>query len=269
MNKLNFISFFLVIILSSCQNKEIEYYESGKIKKSYEHKNNKFNGQYKEFYENGNIKLVHIYENGILKDSSVFYDEGANVNQITHYLNKDITYVKIFKNKKISSEGKLFRDMKVDKWNYYNSHEKLEKVFDYITICGKSYSNQGWYFTSEGDTLIDKSNFIKYNNLKRNLKPKEILNFKMLYKSILPENSKSFVCLSSKIQDDFCNINEVKLDTIYSQNNSFDVLISFSKKGNKNLRGFVTEFQIEEYISKDSARFAERKIYFDIPLLVE
>ena len=91
----------------------------------------------------------------------------------------------------------------------------------------------------------------------------------MFYKSLLPEDSKSFLCLSSKIQNDFCNINEVKLDTIHPQNNSFDVLVSFSKKGNKNLRGFITEFQIEEYISKDSVRFAERKVYFDIPLLVE
>lgn len=269
MNKLIFISIFLIIIFSSCQNKEIEYYESGKIKKSYQQKDNKFHGQYKEFHENGNIKLVHIYEIGVLKDSSVFYDEGANINQITHYLNKDTTYVKIFKNKKLSSEGKFFQNMKIDKWKYYDKDEKIEKVFEYITICDKSYSNQGWYFTSEGDTLMDKSNFITYNNLKRNLKPKEILHFQMLYRSILPENSKSFVCISPKIQDDFCNINEVKLDTIYSQNNSFDVLISFSKKGNKSLRGFVTEFQIEEYINKDSARFAERKVYFDIPLLVE
>ncbi|RAR49755.1 toxin-antitoxin system YwqK family antitoxin [Flavobacterium lacus] len=269
MNKLNLISIFLIIILSSCQNREVEYYENGKIKKSYEQKDNKFNGQYKEFYENGNIKLIHIYENGILKDSSVFYNEGETIHQITHYLKKDTTYVKIFQNEKLSSEGKYFQNMKIDKWKYYDKHEKLEKVFEYITICGKHYSNQGWYFTSEGDTLIDKGNFIKYTNLKRNLKPKEILHFQMLYKSILPENSKSFVCLSSKIQDNFCNINEVKLDTIHPQNNSFDVLVSFSKKGNKNLRGFITEYQIEGYISKDSFRYAERKVYFDIPLLVE
>jgi hypothetical protein len=246
-----------------------EYYDSGEIMKSYELKENKLQGEYKEFYENGNVKLVHLYKNGMLIDSSIYYTEMAKIDKILYYITTDTSYLKKFENGKLSFEGKFFKNNKVDQWRFFDSDGRLEKVFEYIDLCGTIYTNQGWYFDNRGDTLKDKSNFIKFLNFREKIKEKEILNFKILYSALLNNDSNSFICLSPKIQENFCNINDVELDTIYPKNNSFDISVRFSKKGKNNLRGFVTEFQIEKYSNKGSVQFAERKVYFDLPIIVE
>ena len=74
--------------------------------------------------------------------------------------------------------------------------------------------------------------------------------------------------MSPKIQSDYCNISTVKLDTVYSSNNAFEIPVRFSKKGAKNLRGFITEFRTGQ-TNKDSAQYNERRVYFDIPIIVK
>lgn len=267
-NKKIIIPLLFSIIFYSCNENKTEYYANGNVFKIYSlNKNGKLQGDYKEFYDNGELKEISIYENGVKVDSSLYFNNGK-INRIDYYLGNDTLLIKNFEKGKIRSKGKFYKGQKVHIWEYYSENEKKEKVFEYINLCGKQYTNQGWYFNHNGDTLIKNSNFYKLNNFSNKIKHNEALAFQMFYKPIL-ENSNSFICLSPLIEEDFCNINNVTLDTIFAvnSNNIFDIHVSFSKIGNRNLRGFITEYT-KRTVSNDSAEYNERKVYFDIPLTI-
>lgn len=262
------IIFVLTVILYSCNNSKSEYYDSGEIHKYYKLKTDKIHGIYKEFYENGNVKEISIYNQGAKKDSSVYFYADTKLNKIDYYLKNDTIFSKVFEDSKLSSMGKYLKGKKVQKWKYFNTEGSIEKTFEYIDLCGTQYTNQGWYFNKDGDTLLKNSNHFKILNLKRHIGQNEVLNIKMIYDPLFENNSQSFICMSPKIQSDYCNISTVKLDTVYSYNNSFEIPVRFSKKGAKNLRGFVTEFRTGQ-TNKDPAQYNERRVYFDIPIIVK
>ena len=42
--------------------------------------------------------------------------------------------------------------MKLGKWKYFKKNGNLDKVVEYVNVCGNQYTNQGWYFEN-GKTL--------------------------------------------------------------------------------------------------------------------
>ncbi|WP_291100853.1 MULTISPECIES: toxin-antitoxin system YwqK family antitoxin [unclassified Flavobacterium] len=263
------IAYLLIFI--SCEKKEIKYYSNGSIFKTYKLNNNKLDGDYKEFYLNGNIKIIHKFKEGVLIDSSTYYNQRKQITEIHYHSSDSADYVKTFEKGILISEGRYYSNQERGKWKYYYENGKLKMIIEFMDLCGKQYTNQGWNFDKKGNS-IKKFGYENYYTLtmqKKNYKVNEDISLKIKYKPILFLNSNSLICMSPKINKTFCNLNNVKLDTIYSANHNFDIKLSFSTKGNKNLRGFIKEFYNKKADSRDSTTYGDRFIYFDIPIKVD
>lgn len=141
----------------------------------------------------------------------------------------------------------------------------MKNIFEYIDFCREQYNNQGWVFNDQGELIKEKGNYYSLSMPKKNYNVNEVISLKITYKSFFI-NSNFFICLSPKIDKNFCNLNTTKLDTIYSNNKDVDINLTFSNKGNKNLRGFIREYYYKE---TDTINPVERFIYLDIPIKVE
>jgi len=255
-----FTSFFL---FTSCQNEIKEYDVEHRLTKEYSLNNeNKFDGVYKEFYENGNPKVVKHFKNGILIDSTLIYNQDNTISQIQFPLKKDSLLYKNYLNNHLESEGIFYKQIKYGKWKYFKNNGDLDKVVEYVNVCGKQYTNQGWYFKNGKDTIKEFGNY--YNiKLPKTIKQNQPFKFTIYHKPIIAANPDLIFCIGTKVDKNFCNLEQTKIDTAYGVNNTIPVEIVFSKKGRKNLRGFIKEY----YTTKDSS--ASRLIYVDIPVNVE
>lgn len=268
-NKINIIWFIIIItFLFSCQKKKRKYYENGQLHREYYvNKDGIINGQYFEYYKTGKIKLEEKYSNGILIDSSIFYLESGNIIQMKIPMGADVFLCKTYnKNTQdLEFEGYICNDRKFGKWSYFDHKGSVRKIFKYIDYCGVDYMNESWFYDNGGNLIIEKSNFIEIKNLKKAYMTNESVNIKFIYYPYLHKNSESFLCISPNIDSNFCNVNQISLDSVFSNNNQFDFNVRFNKKGIKNLRGFVHELYYDKHINKT----IERKVYFDLLLKVE
>ncbi len=269
-----------LLFLFSCSNKKTEYDTNGNKTKEYELINNKISGVCKEFYKNGDLKAIHNYKNGIRMDSSIYYNNKEEIVLIDKYLKNNILYQKEFNNNVLMSEGKCSYKTQldqylyvnqIDKWKYYKKNGKLDKVIEYINLCGKQHTNQGWYFDNKGDTIKKYGNYFEIKFLPKNFKKKEVVCLQMIYKPIIYLNSDVMLCFDTenKVSEDFCNIHKVKLAKIYKTSNVLKTYVIFEKSGQKNIRGYIKEFFNKEPTEQDSITSGERYLYFDIPIKVE
>lgn len=166
-------------------------------------------------------------------------------------------------NKKINYDS-----IKSGKYKFYNKNGELDKELEYINLCGKKYLNQGWYFNKNLDTSYDKSNYYKIFVERNVLKPSERSRIIIKYKPLM-KNSISVMLLGDKnIDDDFCNLNKMRLDTLYFVDNKIEFVQSFKSKGNKNIGGYIFEIKkLNKKINNNSV-YDERKVYFKIPFVV-
>ena len=179
------------------------------------------------------------------------------------YLKGDSIYVKdLDKNGDLKSEGKFYKGQKVGKWKYYNAEGGLEKIFEYKNISGLQYTNQGWHFNREGDTIKEEGNYYKLQPFTKSVKPNEAVRLHFFYKGLFSK-SNIYVCVHPKLNEDFSNIDSTKLDTIFTNSNEFTINMAFRRPGKKNIRGFISEFENSK--REDSI---VRYIYFDIPITV-
>ena len=255
---------FLFII--SCKRENIEYYSNGKIREKYFINNGKIDGNYEEYFENGKIKLKHIFKNGVKSDSSIYFFKNKKIQKILYYLKNDTLIEKEFSNKgKIISIGKTYKNKMIGKWKFYKTNGNLDKIIEYINLCGVQYVNQGWYYDLNGKIVKKGSNYFSLEIKKNKFRINEIIDIKFHYNPLLSEESISVACISPKIKENFCNLNNERLDTIFSNKHNFEFKLSFSEIGIKNIRGFIRE----EYFYSNKGKFGERTIYINIPLLIE
>ncbi|MBF6640427.1 hypothetical protein IVB69_02930 [Flavobacterium sp. J49] len=257
------ILFTILLFFTSCKNEIKEYDAEQKLTKEYTLNDEKqFDGIYKEFYENGNLKVVKHFENGVLIDSIINYNNDKTISQVQFPLKKDSLFCKNYYKNNLESEGVFYQNMKHGKWKYFKTNGVLDKVVEYVNICGNQYTNQGWYFKNGKDTIKEFGNY--YNlKLPKSIKKNQLAKFYIYHKPLIALNPDLIFCIGTDVDENFCNLEKTKIDTVYGENNIIPVEIIFRNKGKKNLRGFIKEY----YSVKDSS--ASRLIYVDIPMTVE
>lgn len=245
-------SLFISIFLLSCNN----------LKENTE----------KEFYDNGDLKAIHIIKNNIKSDSSIYYYPNNNIAKIIYYLEKDTIYEKDFSEKsKLLSEGKNVKNIMIGKWKFYKENGKLDKIVEYINLCGNQYTNQGWYFDKKGDTLREYGNYFEIKWSPKIIKKNQVVCLQMTYKPIIYLNSEVELCFDTEnnVSKDFCNIHKVKLAKFYKTSDVLKTYIKFERSGKKNIRGYIREFFNKESTEQDSITSGERYLYFDIPFEIK
>jgi len=263
------IILLLTFVFISCNEPKREYYNNGNKAREYFLKEGKYDGVYKEYDEIGQIKVIHIYDIGEKVDSSVYYLNNKMI-RVDHYLSCDTIKSLIYdENQTLREEGKSCKNIKAGKWKYYRVDNSLEKVFEFMNVNNKQYTNQGWYFDKKGDTIKEFGNFytFKFSDKKASKNKPVSLCFK--YKPLLATNSDVIICISNKIDENFTNLSKIELDTIHVFDNKLENFkVIFESEGRKNLRGFIKEFYEKNKTKNDSITKAERYLYFDIPVLV-
>lgn len=112
------------------------------------------------------------------------------------------------------------------------------------------------------------SNYFKIIDKKDRYKKDEEFVFYVKYQPLWGDESMSNYAMSTKITNDFCNIRQVKLDSFATQKHLLKFYYKFSEKGKKNIRGYIREYGFIEEVKNDFV-FKERKVYFDIPVVIE
>lgn len=254
----------LLFISISCRKKIIEYYGNGNKSREFYLVDNEIDGIYKEYYKNGSLKSVMIFNQGVMVDSALFYKENY-LSDIYYHLDNDTMYWKhLYPNGNVESEGLFYNHKKINKWKYYNNKGRLEKVFEYKIIKGQQYTNQGWVFDNQGDTIAHRSNYYTLRPYKNQIKVGDTLFLTFTYHSI-KSNPLILLNIGDGINSDFSNLDSVDMDSVYVKS-TFTTPISFENKGKNHYRGFICE--IKPVIKDGRNAIYRRKVYFDIPINV-
>jgi|SRR5690554_854297 len=156
----------------------------------------------------------------------------------------------------LTADGYMKDSLKTGYWKYYDSEKDLVAISEYLIIGNKTYLNQEVVFDKKGDTLFDKSNFFTCKTDKLN---KDSLYLEIKYEGIFDaiyNDSESYPMLvyHNDINEDFSNINKLKLDTLFFKNNKLNMSIPKNKK----LKGVIKEF-----IFLEEGGMQIREVYFD------
>lgn len=183
---------------------------------------------------------------------------------------KDTTLVSnYYRNGILKEKGREVGGNKIGKWSYYLEENKLDKVFEYIVINNNQYTNQGWYFNKEGDTIHDLGNHYNYEFSPKEHYSGEIFMLKLKYKPIVASNSDVIAFLSTDVKYDFSNLNNVPYDTIHFDNFESNVTFEFENPGDYFLRGYIKEFIYKVPTIENPTDYEERIMYVNIPLKIK
>ena len=167
----------------------------------------------------------------------------------------------------LKEEGREVMGKKIGKWSYYLDGSILDRVFEYVIIDNNQYTNQGWYFDKKGDTIYDLGNYYKLNP--NELYADEVFMLKLKYKPIVASNSDVIAFLSTDVNYDFSNLNNVIYDTIYFDDFETNVTFEFENPGNYSLRGYIKEFIYKVQTVENPTDYEERIMYVNIPLKIK
>src|SRR5690554_2810065 len=265
--KNKFVILFLSVFLFACNNKEkvVEYYPDNSIHKKYTLKKGIMEGNYVEYFNDNKIKYECIFKNGVKVDFSLLYNQNPYfLNQIDFYKKQDTVYsVSLYDNGIRENEGELFEGRQIGKWTFYKKTGEIDKIIEYVNLNGKQYTNQGWYFNKDGDTIKEFGNYYNYKLSSNEIFAGEVFELEIEYKPLLVVNGDLIAVFHPKVESDYSNIDSISLDTIVFQQNKGFSKVSFKDSGKKNLRGYIQE------IFRKNDSVAQRKLYIDIPIIVK
>ena len=229
----------------------------------------------------GNAAIEYDKNGKIISKTYPSLDLSRPIDSIIYFKNNKVDYKVIFKTKedvfvkyydpkeKLICEGNTNKKIRAGKWKYYRENGSLDKIIEYINLCGQQYVNQGWYFKENGDTIFRNSNYVNIKIDNGNFKINEKHEFKFDYKKILGPKSELILMISPDVDDKFCNIEKINMSKQYSKVNQIIAKIGFATAGKKTLRGYITEFQDSIKTREKMPKIAERRVYFQIPIVVE
>ncbi len=150
-------------------------------------------------------------------------------------------------NDTLTGYGQMQDSIKIGYWKYYNSEKKVIAISEYKILNNKSYLNQEIAFDKNGDTIPNRSSYFLFE-----FKDNDKVDIK--FKKILDQESYSFFVYSDKINSNFSNVDDIKLDTIFFKDDR--ITINTSKDY---LRGLIREIKFTSDTS-----FMDRDVYVDI-----
>lgn len=156
---------------------------------------------------------------------------------------------KVYPNDSLISEGYMIDTLPVRYWRSYDLERRLIAISEFKIINNEPYLNQEVVFDKKGDTLFDKSNFF---TCKFEVITKDSLYLKVKYHGVF-EKSYGLFLYNDKINQDFSNLNELKLDTILFNSNELQI----KSLKNKDIRGVIKEIKFL------SETYKTREVYFD------
>jgi hypothetical protein len=181
------VSFLFISLLGSCSNQnQIEYYENGQVKSSYNIINGAIEGESKIYYPNGKIKTIAHFKNGKQDGKTQFYYENGNLERdvffkegiqedtmklyfsngslqeicVIHKGKKNGLFKNFYNNGELKSIGYLCNDKLYGEWLSYDSLGKFLKKENYINsllIYLIRYENESIRFNYPMDWLIIKN----------------------------------------------------------------------------------------------------------------
>mgnify|MGYP000910503586 CR=1 FL=1 len=282
------------VLLTACNNKQKQYYDTGELHEVYRLINGEKEGKYTEYYRNGNTRIIHHYNQGVKVDSSVYFKKEGGVKGKDFYVNGETT--RVLFNPKIYSKiaGKIDSlERFVGDVNFYNKEGWLEIQKEFLIIEDKPYLNQEKFFDKNGEIVLGEGDYFVITQKQDTTKINKpiIANGLLISQKSLHENYSSSIKIvlpktkSVNFNDDFSNVNEVETDTIYDLNiekkyrellnikeGSFPTHALFgryySEVGKQDFRGIIVEY-FNDPNTPDSLKNYERKYYFDIPVYVK
>jgi hypothetical protein len=213
-------------------------------------------------FEDGQ-KAISYGKNGIV-DSIIIEKSNVKISKFISKNNKkDNKFFKVYfydSKGNVTSEGNMNHNNKVGNWLYFKNKQLIKKE-EYFRICGRNVINQVWQYDSKNKIDLIKSSFYTYKFIdtiieKENLK---VLKIKF-FPSKLIEVDRIRFYTSSKIQNDFCNLNNLRLiDIPKNKQNEYEIAF---ERGDKfdTIKGFFTEeFRIN---NKSKEKYTLVKIPF-------
>ncbi|HYG38643.1 MAG TPA: toxin-antitoxin system YwqK family antitoxin [Cytophagales bacterium] len=220
MDKIFFMVFFILTLISCAEKKEISnYYDSGNIKSKGEFINGEKVGWFYEYYENGNLKSKSFWKEGFLNGKGINYFENGQVSIISHW-----------KNGQQDGEAKEFSEIgRLTARSFYKDDKLVGDVFFYDVngnlIERQLYNNDGY--------LIYYSKFANNRKVDESILP--------FYKSkadtiSLGENYEVNICLGIKLEADVkiylgeLDAEAQLIDTIEIVESDDNVIFHYSEK---------------------------------------
>jgi hypothetical protein len=242
------IYILIVFILSSCKKDksfEICYFPNGNIKyKTQIDENGNYTGISEEYYNSGELRFSAKLYKGETIDTVFFY----------------------YKNGKIKEKGLMKKKLKNEWWISFDSIGKIKTKTEYLIFNNKSFRNQYINYNLNGDTIYEKSRFIKIS-ISDTLKQGANIGT-LKFNSDLTIKDKFFYILINNQYSE----NKIVNDTFIEENNNSRFGVFAHKKGQKTISGIIDESFFEKtFINKDSviATLKNRKIYFKIKVFVK
>lgn len=275
-----------ILIFYSCnQDFQKKNDADGNLKAEYNYKNGKYVGEYREYFTSGNLKEKHFFKNGIPIDTSFYYDDNPQNSIFIKLINYPKFYKKIsyYESGIVKDSGYVNKlDQKFGDWYYYNNKANLEILDEYFIINGEEYLNQTTAYNENNDIIFSKSKIVDINVFSDTISMNEPLQVISCVKigHFVGGGVKSKVLISSgfdnKINDDFSNLNSIKLDTIpslgmdkingptfpdFDQEKCVAFGKWFNKQGENILRGVLFEYYETNSRKKENRFYFERKIF--------
>jgi antitoxin component YwqK of YwqJK toxin-antitoxin module len=262
----------ICLLLLSCENNikvKKEYYEDGKIKRTYYlNKNNEVDGKIYEYYKNGKIKLLrtmksnklhgvskNYYFNGKLQSKCIYSNEKEIDTTYFFYETGYMKAIVIYDNK-----GNVLKE------TFFYSNGNLEKIRTYLIGSGEANSYKNF---NKNGKVIDKFKYSKFATLSKknsklfiklygtqdknsdsiilNILENFDLKYDSNYMQIFPKIKRKLIFFNQQ------SINLSIKNSDYSKEKLFIYIEEFkTKNGNPNALPFYIQLKKGQKIPKDN-----------------
>ncbi len=237
------------------------------------------------YYVSRNLKQKKFYDinSNRLDSSKIYFDSTKRILKIKDVSINDSVLKSTFfyENGSIEAEGFYKNGLKFNNWHFYRNDGTLSQKIEYKIVNGEQYLNQRMRFDVNGVPIYEGSHFYDYETSNDTIQINEDVKFLFHLKNPFFSPKSDVYILKPKLNyefnNDFSNLNEIELDTIYSlvkthdmknQNLSVAFALNFSKPGNKIVKGILVEEIDKDRMEMDSLDILQTRYYFDKALYV-